>query len=274
MIDTLSMQKKYKAQLILFYWAKIVGDDIAAQSTPVNVEYHTLFLSVHNSVWCHHLSMMKVDMIFKVNTFIGEPLIKDIRFRNQPLNAQEKWIEPADKRINLDKELKNIHLDQQEKELAAQYCGQIQEAPLKKRLLQIYAKHLRFKKFKLLHDWHNCANCTTLCPKDQQYCNSCALEKRHVHLANIRKLLREVPWATYAEINQHIPCSIDAYTDAKVSLLNKIAGQINADDSSSLEVKTLAMLFTGARHDMLNDKLIQKTLSKFRRKTYVSASRR
>lgn len=274
MIDTLSMHKKYKAQLILFYWAQIVGDDIAAQSTPVNVEYNTLFISVKNSVWCHHLSMMKVDMIFKVNEFIGEPLIKDIRFRNQSMKSQEKLIDPTDERINLEKELKNIQLDQLEKESAVQYCAPIKETDLKNRVLRLYHKHLRFKKFKLYNDWHRCANCTTLCPKEEQYCNICALEKKHDHLGNIRKLLREVPWATYAEINQHIPCSIDAYTDAKVSLLNKIAGQIAADDSNSIEVKTLAMLFTGARHDMLNDQLIQKTLTKFRRKTYVSTSRR
>lgn len=64
-----------------------------AKSKPAEIEYGILFLTVKNSVWSHHLSMMKIDIIAKINHFIGEALVKDIRFRNYEFDDTVKTIE-------------------------------------------------------------------------------------------------------------------------------------------------------------------------------------
>ena len=70
MIHSIGVNKQYKSQLIFFYWSKIVGHDIAAQSKPAELKYGILFLTVKNSVWSHHLSMMKIDIVAKINNFL------------------------------------------------------------------------------------------------------------------------------------------------------------------------------------------------------------
>ena len=68
---------------VLYHWEKIVGKDIALQSIPVNIENKILFVAVNNSVWCQHLSMLKDDIIYKINKFAGVLLVEDLKFRNQ-----------------------------------------------------------------------------------------------------------------------------------------------------------------------------------------------
>lgn len=273
MVESLGIQKQYKTQLILFYWDKIVGPDIAAQSFPVNVEYGVLFLCVDNSVWCHHLSMMKTDLIQKVNQFIGEALVRDIRFKNH-LFRRARAEEDGDKEEkSIGAQLKRVRLEPEEEWRVDAECADIKEDRVKACISRLYRKHLKFNKLKKNSNWHKCAGCDTLCPEDRQYCHVCELERRHINLSKIRQALSDVPWATYAEINRHIPCTPQEYIDAKVTLLHLVSGRIGKEEAYGIEAKMLTMLFTGAKHDALSDRLIQKTLAKFRRKAYVSAFR-
>ena len=93
MIRSLGMNNKYKAQLIFFYWQKIVGEAIAAQASPADISFGTLVLTARSSVWANNLLMMKLDLIAKINRFVGDTVIKDIRFRGY--SWQEEAAEEA-----------------------------------------------------------------------------------------------------------------------------------------------------------------------------------
>jgi len=270
MVSSLGINKNYKTQLAILNWEKIVGKDIAVQSSPLSVEYNVLFISVNNSVWCHHLSMMKADIIFKVNQFVGEPLIKDIRFRTEyfknKINDDEQEIEE----VNIARELRKVKLDANEVNSAKQIVENVAEEKLQDKIAKLYQKHLAFNKLKIAKEWHKCEKCDTLCPKESQYCSVCKIElKKEKHTA-IRKILLEVPWVTYAEVNNYVACTADEYIDAKITLIRIFASNLNLDKGEDNEVNmnlmTLTMLFTGAKHDEVNEKLINKTIAKFRRK--------
>ena len=77
---------------VLYHWEKIVGKDIALQSIPVNIENKILFVAVNNSVWCQHLSMLKADIIYKINKFAGVLLVEDLKFRNQYYDKNKRAI--------------------------------------------------------------------------------------------------------------------------------------------------------------------------------------
>lgn len=272
MVESLGIDKKFKSQLVMFYWNKIVGNDIAAQSTPVEVEYGVLFIAVDNSVWCHHLLMMKADILHKINQFIGEPLIRDLKFKNQS-SAKKNLEEIHEEEENFKIALKSVKLDSKEIAKVNEKCELIKDNDLKNCIYHVYEKHLRLKKIKLNKNWHKCDFCDSLCPEEERYCSICSINQRQKKLAEIRNELSNVPWATYAEINQYIPCTSQEYIDAKVTLLHHLSSEIASDDESSIKVKTLTMLFTGAKHDKIDGRLIQKTLAKFRRKNYVFTSR-
>ena len=270
MVNSLGINKNYKTQLVIFNWEKIVGKDIAAQSSPLSVEYNVLFISVNNSVWCHHLSMMKADIIFKVNQFVGEPLIKDIRFRTEYLKNKNMDDDQAVEELNIARELKKVKLDANEVHSAKQLVENVEEENLQHKIAKLYQKHLAFNKLKKAKEWHKCQKCDTLCPKESQYCSVCKIEIKQEKNTAIRKILLEVPWVTYAEVNNYVSCSADEYIDAKITLIRIFASNLNLDKGEDKEVNmnlmTLTMLFTGAKHDEVNEKLINKTIAKFRRK--------
>jgi len=70
-----------KTHSIFFGWKEIVGDSIAQQAQPRLIRNRILFIDVSHSTWVQQLQFLKSTLLEKVNTFLGEPVIQDIRFR-------------------------------------------------------------------------------------------------------------------------------------------------------------------------------------------------
>jgi len=272
-IKNLGLTKKYNAEWVILNWRKIVGEEIAAKAYPTSVQRGVMVISVNNSVWCHHLSMMKEEIIAKINTFSGEKLITDIRFQAGYLAKYQNNEENQENSISISKKIKSIKLDDNEINHAKEMVNSIGEEQLQHKILPILKKHLAFKKLKKLNDWHKCANCETLCPKGALYCTVCDIEYREQKQSKIRQLLSEAPWFTYAELRNYFDCTPEEYINAKTAMLAVISQDINSGQTEKVKVLTLVMLATGAKPGEITEKLIQQTLEKFGRKKYVSASR-
>jgi hypothetical protein len=66
---------------IFFAWKEIVGESIAEQAQPRSIRNRILFLDVSHPTWMQQLQFLKSTLIEKINAFLGEPAIGDIRFR-------------------------------------------------------------------------------------------------------------------------------------------------------------------------------------------------
>lgn len=273
-IEALPVRKLFREKQILWSWPAIMGKEIADQSAAVSIEFGVLYLAIQNSVWCHHLSMMKREIIQKVNAFVGEPLVRDVKFRswNKALRKQPQPEEEAQD-YALFSRLQDAALSAEEKAEAEASCAAVRDERLRGRLRRLYASHLALRRRKKEQGWTACAACGAACRKESEFCSCCLRERRQAKLSEIRRTLCEVPWSTYAEINRYIPCTSREYIDAKVSLLHRLSDQLPPEEEMSLEAKVLTMLFTGAKYDALSDALVQKTVEKFRRRAYVSTSR-
>jgi hypothetical protein len=62
-------------------WSKIVGEPIALQTQPHAIRNRILFVDVSHSTWVQQLQFLKPTLLEKINGFLGEPLIEDIRFK-------------------------------------------------------------------------------------------------------------------------------------------------------------------------------------------------
>jgi hypothetical protein len=62
-------------------WEDVVGSSAAKVSSAVTCKDGILFVEVKNSVWAAELSLLKRDIIKKLNRRLGRGTIKDIRFR-------------------------------------------------------------------------------------------------------------------------------------------------------------------------------------------------
>ncbi len=70
-----------KSYSVLGAWNEIVGATVAAHSQPRSIRNRILFIEVTHSTWMQQLQFLKPTLLEKVNAFLNEPLIQDIRFK-------------------------------------------------------------------------------------------------------------------------------------------------------------------------------------------------
>jgi predicted nucleic acid-binding Zn ribbon protein len=62
-------------------WKEIVGEPIALQTQPHAIRNRILLVEVSHSTWMQQLQFLKPILLGKINRFLGESLIEDIRFK-------------------------------------------------------------------------------------------------------------------------------------------------------------------------------------------------
>ncbi len=80
-LKTLEIDVPLKTYSILGVWNEIVGEPVAEHSKPRSVRNRILFVDVSHSTWMQQLQFLKPTLLDQVNDFLGEPLIRDIRFK-------------------------------------------------------------------------------------------------------------------------------------------------------------------------------------------------
>lgn len=79
-LQGLEIDLPLKAYSIWGGWEEIVGETIALQARPRVIRNHILFIDVSHSTWMQQLQFLKPVLLKKMNAFIGEPYLQDIRF--------------------------------------------------------------------------------------------------------------------------------------------------------------------------------------------------
>lgn len=98
-LKSLEIDVPVKSYSILMAWKEIVGETIADHAQPRRIRNQILFIDVVHPTWMQQLQFLKSDLLKKVNAFLGEPRIQDIRFRlgkispkpNPPPSKPDPW---------------------------------------------------------------------------------------------------------------------------------------------------------------------------------------
>jgi len=80
-LKSLEIDVPLKSYSILGAWNEIVGSTVAAHCQPRSIRNRILFVDVTHSTWMQQLQFLKPTLLEKLNHFLGEPLIQDIRFK-------------------------------------------------------------------------------------------------------------------------------------------------------------------------------------------------
>jgi hypothetical protein len=80
-LKALEIDVPLKAYSIWGAWKEIVGESVALHAQPHSIQNHILFIHVSHSTWIQQLQFLKATLLEKINSFLGEPLIQDIRFK-------------------------------------------------------------------------------------------------------------------------------------------------------------------------------------------------
>ena len=269
MLKHMNWGNKFKQQLVLHQWDKIVGKDIAAHARPVKLEYKRLFIRTTHPAWAEQLKYMEHALKVKINAYAGEKVVQELVFTNiikeQTMKANEELFNQKPQ-VDIGKELKKIQLSEQELLDMRQHCQKV-ENPLLAVQLERLGRNAR--KMDIYHrsiGWHCCSQdgCLSLCPPEDKFCQSCSRKIAAAKAQKIRKLLYDMPWASHKEIAQEVECTPEEYTRQRTILMQQIAQRVPYGDTESLDAMTLVMLYRSIPPEQLNEKVMKKTLYRLR----------
>jgi hypothetical protein len=80
-LQALGIDAPIKNYSLFHAWKEIVGETIALQTQPRSLRNQILFVDVSHSTWIQQLQFLKPQLLEKLNAFLGEQPIRDIRFK-------------------------------------------------------------------------------------------------------------------------------------------------------------------------------------------------
>ena len=83
-------------------WKHAAGDGLKGHAVPVKLENRTLTVSVADAIWQKQLHSMRGQLLFRVNTLLGQPIVGAIEFLIDPklATAQAEQEKQADEQLD------------------------------------------------------------------------------------------------------------------------------------------------------------------------------
>lgn len=133
------MEGRLSEYRILGQWENVVGRAIAGHARPVTVRGGKLYLTVDSAAWMQQLSMLKPEIIEKVNQGLGKETIKGITLTLGEIAAsgpvpEERLVLPE--------------LTAEERGTVDQYLVEVRDLDVRHAIRRVIEKDLRRKKQK------------------------------------------------------------------------------------------------------------------------------
>lgn len=188
-LKSLGINKQYNAQSVIVHWPEIAGDEIATHAWPISIKHGVLLLAVNNPVWSHHLMMLKPGIINKINMFLHEKLVADIRFQAGDLKKYQNHEEDEQSSLSI----RPAKLDSEELTGVWEATEPIKDINLRKKCYYVLIKQTGIDKAKKKAGWQSCKRCSVLVQPGQNYCSVCSLEYKQEKNRQLFSYLRRLP---------------------------------------------------------------------------------
>jgi predicted nucleic acid-binding Zn ribbon protein len=80
-LSEFGLEKGIKEHEVLVRWEEIVGKAIANHAHPTRLEQGKLWIRVSSAGWRQELSLMRVELVAKINNAIGADVVKEVILR-------------------------------------------------------------------------------------------------------------------------------------------------------------------------------------------------
>lgn len=155
-----------RPHLAKVHWEGVVGPQVAGVTQVESVRDGVLFVRVKNSVWANELTLLKEDMLRRLNSKLGGRILTDIHFKASGLARDKKKpaiiLAPAP----TEAELARIVLSGEVRARVETALFGITEEALRGRICQVMLHAARTDEWKRRRGWSPCPRCGALAPPD------------------------------------------------------------------------------------------------------------
>ncbi len=270
--------QRFLCQEVIHNWSKLVDEDIAAQVTPVALEHGVLFVEVKNSAFKDQLKFFAEEIIDAVNEHAETPLVKEIRpakpFQiaaapKEGTRGQGQGVRGKGQGTRETVDFDTITLTAEEIKRCVEQAVGFANDELRQTVLNTLLSQARAQKFRLANGWHKCADCDTLCPPEEIFCNVCKIRARTAMVEELYRIFYDEPRLTTRDAQkillERMPqmraeCLPEAVESARTSLIQKVAAGIRFGDEDSPDVLKLVALQKRLPPDKITPAIIRRTL--------------
>lgn len=272
-VKGLGINRRYYAEMVIFYWRRIVGDNVANHTCPVKVQRGVLVVGTSSAVWSHHLLTLKGEIIAKINDFAGEKVVSDIKFQAGYLKNDQNE-ENTDEYQHFSITWKNAVLSPEDVHRIERLTENLSDDVIRQKMKNILRKDFALRQVKRKNNWRECSICGILCPPGREICPVCSVEKRQREREKLLNLLDQAPWMSYKECSGYVDCLPTDFNTAKNDMIDKLKKKLDNNESNQLILATIVMLVHSVKPDEITEDMLVNILDKIRGKKYVSAPRR
>ena len=259
---------------VIHDWDKLVDESISAQVRPVKIERGVLFVNVQNSAFKDQLKFFAEEIIGAINEYYGQekPLVKSIQIAKGFQIADlppEEGKRDKEQRTSKKVAFEDITLTATEIEQCKRQARKFANRELRPTILATLLSQARVQKFRLANGWHRCAECETLCPPEEIFCEVCKIKAHESMIEELYRIFYDEPWLKTHEAQKILiarmpkmlgECPPDTVESARTSLIQKIAGSIRYGDETSPDVLKLVMLEKRLPPEKITPAIIRRTL--------------
>ena len=272
--NDLGLLKIYLKYKLFYSWDDIVGRDIAKYIIPQDVNFSVLYVYTYSSAWANSFQYLKLDIIKKINKFLGYKLIEDVQFTRFNKNRKNNYSLVLEKKINLGSYIRRVEITDSDVDKINRETASIEDEDLKSILQRVYMKNIQLKKLKERYGWKHCQKCGRLTSPENKYCYNCQRELKEEKQNQIAEILLEVPWMRYQEMTKYVDCSIDMLNKQRMKLVQILAGRLRPgidypendknDCAYSIKAQTVVMMYKSIPPDKLNEAILKDVIFKLR----------
>lgn len=257
-VASLKQGKAYNTQLLVYHWEEIVGCSIASHVYPVRMDFRTLFLAADAPAWANELRYMERDLIDKINAFLCEEFVQEIKFC-LPKEKRNVWRQDKEEPLS-----EKIMPKKEEYEKTSSFVSEIENDALRLAASRALAQNFARRRSLQEQGWHTCVSCDRMIPAKETYCAFCGQTKKEEKENDIRQILLRQPWLHGYEISRMLGCPSSLVLRERVSLLRMLLSRVRQGDETSDDAKRLVMLFTSAKPEDLSETFMKKSLQRLR----------
>jgi len=156
------LAQKLRPHLAKARWEEIVGPQVAGVTQVSAVQSGVLIVRVKNSVWANELTLLKDDMLRRLNSSLGGRVLTDIHFQAGGLGRVRKKAVKVPSETPTETELARITLSKEAREGVDTALKGITEEVLRERIRQTMISAARLREWRRRHGWLPCPRCGAL----------------------------------------------------------------------------------------------------------------
>ena len=162
-------------QLIIAHWRDAVGSKVARMVKPYRFERGVLYVYTDSSTWAQEISLLKSDLIWRLNRKLGGDIVSDIRCRiGAPRTTATKQRTKQTKRIiPSQKEIREINLPPQTLSRIEDTANIITDEELRILVKRTLILHAKLKIWREKHGFKFCQKCNEFYGPWEEVCPIC-----------------------------------------------------------------------------------------------------